>query len=62
MIEGNHNDDKSNDQDPAVFSTYAQNIIKTALNTRYTLLPYLYNLLFQSHTAGETVVRPLFFE
>ena len=58
----NHNNDVARDQDPGVFSIKAQDIIRNALLTRYTLLPYLYNLLYRSHTKGETVVRPLFFE
>ncbi len=59
---GNHNNDVAKDQDPAVFSQRAQDIIKNALNMRYTLLPYLYNLFLRSTLYGETVVRPLFFE
>ncbi len=58
----NHNNDQAVDQDPAVFSSHAQNIIRTALTTRYTLLPYLYTLFYKSYSKAETVVRPLFFE
>lgn len=58
----NHNDDVSKDQDPAAFSKVAQEIIKKALITRYTLLPYFYYLFYRSNQFGETVVRPVFFE
>jgi lysosomal alpha-glucosidase len=58
----NHNNDVAKDQDPAAFSLQAQEIIRNALLTRYTLLPYLYNLFYLSHTRGDTVVRPLLFE
>jgi lysosomal alpha-glucosidase len=58
----NHNDDRSKDQDPAVFSFEAQEIMKKALKMRYALLPYLYTLFYRSAVYGETVVRPLFFE
>jgi lysosomal alpha-glucosidase len=58
----NHNDDRSKDQDPAVFSKEAQDIMKKYLNIRYSLLPYLYTNFYRSSEFGETVVRPLFFE
>jgi lysosomal alpha-glucosidase len=58
----NHNDDISEDQDPAAFSLFAQEAMKKTLKIRYTLLPYLYTLFFKSNAYGETVVRPLFFE
>lgn len=58
----NHNNDVARDQDPGAFSKQAQDIIRKALLTRYTLLPYLYNLFYLSYTRGDTVVRPLFFE
>jgi alpha-glucosidase (family GH31 glycosyl hydrolase) len=58
----NHNDDTSQDQDPAVFSLQAQEAIRKALYTRYMLLPYLYTLFYRSSVMGDMVVRPLFFE
>ena len=58
----NHNDDKSKDQDPAVFEPEAVDAMRKALNIRYTLLPYLYTLFYRSSVFGETVVRALFFE
>jgi alpha-D-xyloside xylohydrolase len=32
---------------------------QTALSMKYQLLPYYYTLLYQAHTTGSTVVRPL---
>ncbi len=58
----NHNDDTSKDQDPAVFSPEAQEIMRKALYTRYEILPYLYTLFYNSSYYGYTVARPLFFE
>lgn len=50
------------DQDPAAWSSHAQDIIREALTTRYLLLPYLYTLFAEAHHNGTTVARPLFFE
>lgn len=56
----NHNDDTSRDQDPAVFSASARQIIKAALELRYWLLPYFYTRFHHSHVTGAPVVQPLF--
>lgn len=58
----NHNTLGARDQDPAAFGQQLITASKTALNVRYTLLPYLYTLFYFSHTSGSTVARPLFFE
>ena len=58
----NHNDDRSIDQDPAVFDPDAVDAMRKALLIRYSLLPYLYTLFYRSSWFGETVVRGLFFE
>jgi maltase-glucoamylase len=38
------------------------NISKNVIQTRYTLLPYLYTLMYKANTEGITVVRPLLHE
>lgn len=58
----NHNTDNTIEQDPVALGSLVVSSAKYALELRYCLLPYLYTLFFKSHTAGETVVRPLFFE
>ncbi|MEE6501195.1 hypothetical protein FKM82_004095 [Ascaphus truei] len=58
----NHNGKGSERQDPVYFDENFKNLSRNVLNTRYTLLPYLYTLLFDAHTKGTTVVRPLLHE
>ncbi|XP_076305653.1 lysosomal alpha-glucosidase-like [Tachypleus tridentatus] len=58
----NHNSDGQIEQDPVALGPLVVTAARNALTTRYYLLPFLYTLFFRSHTAAETVVRPLFFE
>nr|XP_045599911.1 maltase-glucoamylase, intestinal-like [Procambarus clarkii] len=56
-----HNTLVASDHDPGLWPSVAASA-RTALQVRYTLLPYLYTLHFLAHTQGHTVVRALFFE
>uniref|UniRef100_A0A3Q1ES03 Lysosomal alpha-glucosidase n=1 Tax=Acanthochromis polyacanthus TaxID=80966 RepID=A0A3Q1ES03_9TELE len=58
----NHNDKPNAPQEPYVFGQKAQAAMRTALNLRYSLLPFLYTLFHHAHTSADTVARPLFVE
>ncbi|CAJ1065724.1 sucrase-isomaltase%2C intestinal [Xyrichtys novacula] len=58
----NHNGKGNPRQDPVAWDTAFAAASKDVLNIRYTLLPYLYTLMFEAHTKGNTVVRPLLHE
>lgn len=49
-------------QDPVAWDDSFAKASKDVLEIRYTLLPYLYTLMFEAHTNGNTVVRPLLHE
>ncbi|CAG07202.1 unnamed protein product, partial [Tetraodon nigroviridis] len=58
----NHNGKGSRRQDPVAWDEEFANYSRDVLNIRYTLLPYLYTLMFEAHTKGNTVIRPLLHE
>ncbi|KAK1899567.1 Maltase-glucoamylase intestinal [Dissostichus eleginoides] len=58
----NHNGKGWIRQDPVAWDDNFAQVSRDVLNIRYTLLPYLYTLMFEAHTKGSTVVRPLLHE
>ncbi|NXN70413.1 MGA protein, partial [Himantopus himantopus] len=58
----NHNGKGSKRQDPVAWNSTFEDISRKALNIRYTLLPYLYTLMYEANAHGSTVVRPLLHE
>jgi len=58
----NHNAIGTINQDPAVWGPAIATSSKTALEIRYTLLPYLYTLFYKHVTEGGTVARALWHE
>ncbi|NXV53114.1 MGA protein, partial [Uria aalge] len=58
----NHNGKGSKRQDPVAWNSTFEEISQKVLNIRYTLLPYLYTLMYEANARGSTVVRPLLHE
>ncbi|XP_013172172.1 PREDICTED: uncharacterized protein LOC106121193 [Papilio xuthus] len=58
----NHNSDSSMPQDPVSLGAEVVSASRTALRTRYSLLPYYYTLFWRAHLHGELVARPLYFD
>lgn len=58
----NHNGLGYKEQDPAAWGPGFADRTKKVLETRYTLLPYLYTMFYHAHVSGSGVVRPLSFE
>ncbi|XP_071390650.1 sucrase-isomaltase, intestinal [Centroberyx affinis] len=58
----NHNGKGNMRQDPVAWNSTFSEASRDVLNIRYTLLPYLYTLMFEAHSKGSTVVRPLLHE
>lgn len=48
--------------EPIFWDDKTKALAKTAIELRYKLLPYNYNLSFQNHDQGTPLMRPLFFE
>ncbi|WP_047550628.1 TIM-barrel domain-containing protein [Psychroserpens sp. Hel_I_66] len=48
--------------EPIYRSEKAKALAKQAIELRYTMLPYNYNLMFENNQTGAPLMRPLFFE
>ncbi|MCP4179413.1 MAG: DUF4968 domain-containing protein [bacterium] len=46
---------------PWMYSDYAE-LIRDTIKFRYQLMPYFYSLLYEAHTKGTPIARPLFYE
>nr|XP_009938377.1 PREDICTED: sucrase-isomaltase, intestinal-like [Opisthocomus hoazin] len=55
----NHNEKGTRRQDPASWNSTFEEIARNVLNIRYTLLPYLYTLMYHAHAHGSTLVRAI---
>ncbi|KAF2493905.1 glycoside hydrolase family 31 protein [Lophium mytilinum] len=57
----NHNVLSAISQEPYIWASVTE-ATKTAMQIRYSLLPYLYTLFHAAHTSGDTVMRALAWE
>jgi len=48
--------------EPVYFNDTTQKIVKSFMDLRYQLLPYIYTLTYEAHTDGAPIIRPLFYE
>uniref|UniRef100_A0A8C4WYN7 alpha-glucosidase n=1 Tax=Eptatretus burgeri TaxID=7764 RepID=A0A8C4WYN7_EPTBU len=58
----NHNTLNTKRQDPVAWNETFTNISRQVLQIRYSLLPYLYTIMYEASSMGSTVVRPLLHE
>lgn len=58
----NHNHGSARDQDPGSLGESVQLAARLAMVRRYSLLPYLYSLLYDNHLKSLPVVRSVLFE
>eukprot|EP00897_Mesotaenium_endlicherianum_P004111 jgi/Mesen1/3728/ME000203S02822 len=56
-----HSETGTRDHEPWSFGPQCERVCRMALERRYRLLPHLYTLFYQSHSAGLPVIVPLFF-
>lgn len=57
----NHNAINNVDQEPWAFGEPFESAYRTAIETRYRLMPYLYTLFQQAAHSGAPIMRPLYF-
>lgn len=50
------------DQDPGAFDAFFAASVRDVYQTRYSILPYLYTLFYESHMMGVPVARAMFYE
>ena len=56
-----HSEKGNINKEPWAFGQVVEDVARVAMNRRYRLLPYLYNLFYESSVTGLPVMRPVFF-
>ena len=49
-------------REPWLFGEEAMGRIRSAIRSRYTIMPYLYTQFHRAHTLGMPIMRPLWFD
>jgi alpha-glucosidase len=49
-------------KEPWAFGEETEELVRQAITQRYKILPYLYNLFYESSQTGAPVMRPMFYE
>ncbi len=57
----NHSSARSADQEPWAFGEPYESAYRSAIETRYRLMPYLYTLFHEAATTGAPIMRPLYY-
>ncbi len=57
-----HGSKKTKPRVPWAYGDETLDIVREFLNLRYSLIPYLYTLAWESHQTGSPLVRPLFWD
>ncbi|WAR24896.1 MGA-like protein [Mya arenaria] len=55
----NHNGLNMKDQDPGIFGPHVSHVSKSALEIKYSLLPFLYTQFYRVNTQGGTIIRAM---
>jgi alpha-glucosidase len=58
----NHSTNHTKEQEPWNFGPDCLRRIRATIQTRYRLLPHLYNCFFAHHLTGDPILRPLLYE
>lgn len=57
----NHNEISSIDQEPWAFGEPYESAYRAAVETRYRLLPYIYDAFYEASRTGTPIIRPLYY-